>query len=100
MYYIIQVIHNDSDNTDSELDEKDMVINGYGRARNTAVLDRLLDAQDLFDLNLNEFFEKKERKEIEVPDDIRFENEEDKMIFNEMYVWKRELSEEIEEDKK
>ena len=36
-----------------------MIIDGYGRARNTVVLDKLLDARDLFDLNLNEFFEKK-----------------------------------------
>jgi len=38
------VIHNDTDNTDSELDENDMIIDGYGRARNTVVLDKLLDA--------------------------------------------------------
>ena len=69
-----------------------MVIDGYGKARNTVVLDKLLDAQDLFDLNLNEFFEKKQKREVEVPEDIKFENEEDRMIFNEIYVWKRELS--------
>jgi hypothetical protein len=31
---------------------------------------------------------------------LKFENNEEKNIFNEIYVWKKELSMEIEEDKK
>ena len=31
---------------------------------------------------------------------MRFENNEERNIFNEIYIWKKELSFEIEEDKK
>jgi len=34
-----------------------MQITGYGKIRNTVILDKLLEARDLFDLNLNEYFE-------------------------------------------
>ncbi len=60
----------------------------------------MLAAKDLFDLNIQELTVKKVDRNIDLPEDLKFENNEEKNIFNEIYVWKKELSMEIEEDKK
>lgn len=77
-----------------------MDIQGFNKARNTEILDKLLAAKDLFDLNLQDLTVKKVERNIDLPEDLKFENNEEKNIFNEIYVWKKELSMEIEEDKK